>query len=68
MPATPQPTPTVTDDGPLPRYSASEAPVRRADRIAFQVWVLCVLLTIAITLIFYLVDRLIGGPSPVIAR
>jgi hypothetical protein len=42
----------------LPRHSASEAPVRRLDRIAFQVWVICVLLTLAITLVFYLIDKI----------
>ena len=47
-----------TDDETLPRHSASEAPVRRLDRIAFQVWVASVLLVVAVTLVFYLVDRL----------
>ena len=58
-PATPvaAPTPAAADEV-LPRHSASEAPVRRTDRIAFQVWVLCVLLTVAITLVFYLIDKL----------
>ena len=52
------PVPTPADDEVFPRHSASEAPVRRTDRIAFQVWVVCVLLAVAITLVFYLVDKL----------
>ena len=55
--ATPVAAPAAADEV-LPRHSASEAPVRRADRIAFQVWVVCVLLTVAITLVFYLIDKL----------
>jgi hypothetical protein len=50
--------PLTPDDEIFPRYSASEAPVRRADRIAWQIWVACVLLTIALTLVFYLIDKL----------
>jgi hypothetical protein len=42
----------------FPQHSASEAPVRRADRVAFQIWVVCVLLTLVITLVLYLVDRI----------
>ena len=53
----PQPAPPPVEPETLPRHSASEAPVRRADRIAFQVWVLCVLLTLVITLILYLIDK-----------
>ncbi len=57
---TAQPTPVPTpDDDILPRHSASEAPVRRADRIAWQIWVLCVLLTVALTLLFYLIDKIV---------
>ena len=60
MATNPQPVPTpVVDDEVFPRHSASEAPVRRLDRIAFQLWVICVLLTLAITLVFYLIDRLL---------
>jgi len=55
---TPAPAPAPADDEALPRHSASEAPVRRADRIAFQVWVVCVLLTVALSLVFYLIDKL----------
>jgi hypothetical protein len=54
----PAPTPVPADDEVFPRHSASEAPVRRLDRIAFQVWVICVLLTLAITLVFYLIDKI----------
>ena len=50
--------PAQVDDEVFPRHSASEGPVRRMDRIAFQVWVVCVLLTVAITLVFYLIDKL----------
>ena len=55
---TPNPNPTPAHDEPFPQYSASEAPIRRTDRIAFQVWVVSVLLAVAITLVFYLVDKL----------
>ena len=55
---TPAAPPAPADAEVFPQYTASEAPVRRADRIAFQVWVVCVLLTVAITLVFYLVDKL----------
>lgn len=48
-------TPVPAD--PLPKYTASGAPVTRAYRIAFQVWVVCFLLTIVATLIFYLFDK-----------
>jgi hypothetical protein len=57
-PAMTNPSPPPTDDETFPRHSASEVPVRRADRIAFQVWVVCVLLTVAVTLVFYLIDKL----------
>jgi hypothetical protein len=55
--------PTVTPTPPpatdqLPHFTASEAPVTRAYRIAFQVWVLSVLLTIVITLVLYLFDKI----------
>jgi len=59
----PSPAPTPADHETFPRHSASEAPVRRADRIAFQVWVACVLLTVALTLVFYLIDKLYMGRS-----
>jgi hypothetical protein len=42
----------------LPRHTASEAPVTRAYRIAFQVWVLSVLLTLVVTLALYLFDKI----------
>ena len=55
----PTPTPAAPPaEETFPQHSASEAPVRRADRIAFQVWVVCVLLTLVVTLLLYLVDKL----------
>jgi len=56
--AQPAPTPAPADDEVFPRHSASEGPIRRLDRIAFQVWVVCVLLTLAVTLVLYLIDKL----------
>jgi hypothetical protein len=44
---------------PLPQYTASERPVMRGDRIAFQVWVIMFLATIAFTLIQYILNWLI---------
>ncbi len=55
-PPTPTPAPSPADE--LPRYSASEQPVTRAYRIAFQVWVIAVLLTLVVTLALYLFDRI----------
>lgn len=52
---TPQ-TPPPAD--PLPRHPASDGPVTRGYRIAFQVWALCVLLTIVVTLALYLFDKI----------
>jgi hypothetical protein len=42
----------------LPRHSASDGPVTRAYRVAFQIWMLCVLLTLVMTLAFYLFDKI----------
>ena len=42
----------------VPRYTASGAPVTRAYRIAFQVWVVSVLLTLVVTLALYLFDKI----------
>ena len=42
----------------LPRYTASEQPVTRGYRIAFQFWVLSVLLTLVVSLSLYLFDKL----------
>ena len=42
----------------VPRYSASGQPVTRGDRIAFQIWFLCVLLTVVITLALFLFDKI----------
>jgi hypothetical protein len=39
---------------PVPEYSASERPVTKGDRIAFQVWVIFFLLTIAFTLLQFI--------------
>jgi hypothetical protein len=44
---------------PLPQYSASERPVTKGDRIAFQVWVVFFLLTIAFTLLQFLITWLV---------
>jgi len=56
--AQPAPAPAPADDEVFPRHSASAGPIRRLDRIAFQVWVVCVLLTLAVTLVLYLIDKL----------
>jgi hypothetical protein len=44
---------------PLAQYSASERPVTTGDRIAFQVWVIFFLLTIAFTLVQFLLNWLL---------
>jgi hypothetical protein len=43
---------------PLPQFSASGRPNTRAERIAFQVWIIMFLLVIMFTLINYLAMRL----------
>lgn len=43
---------------PIPRYSASGGPVTWAQRFTFTLWVICVLLTLVLTLVFYLIDKL----------
>lgn len=43
----------------LPRYSASERPNTRGERIAFQIWIIMFLLVIVFTLINYLIGRFI---------
>lgn len=48
--------PPRTDE--LPHHTASGAPVTRAYRIAFQVWVVSVLLTLVVTLALYLFDKI----------
>ena len=50
------PTPSAADE--LPRHTASEAPVTRGYRIAFHIWTLCVLLTVVVTLVLYLIDKI----------
>ncbi|HEX3147951.1 MAG TPA: hypothetical protein VHR66_07690 [Gemmataceae bacterium] len=57
MAANSQPIPAPPEEA-FPRHSASEAPIRRWDRIAFQVWVVAVLLTLVITLSLYLYDKI----------
>jgi hypothetical protein len=54
---TPTTTPTPASDE-IPRHSASGAPVTRAYRIAFQIWVVSVLLTLVVTLLLYLIDKI----------
>jgi hypothetical protein len=41
----------------LPRHSASEQPVTRGYRVAFQVWQLCVVFTVLITILLFLFDK-----------
>jgi hypothetical protein len=57
------PSPTVAEPTPadqVPAYSASERPVTRGERIAFQLWIVCTLLTLVGTLLFYLIDKIWG--------
>jgi hypothetical protein len=54
----PQVPPPAPADELLPRYSASEQPVTRGYRIAFQIWVICFLLTLVVTLALYLFDKI----------
>jgi hypothetical protein len=57
------PSPTATEPPPadqVPAYSASERPVTRGERIAFQLWIVCTLLTLVGTLLFYLIDKIWG--------
>jgi hypothetical protein len=44
----------------VPEHSASGRPVTRGERIAFQLWIVCVLLTLVVTLIFFLIDKIRG--------
>ncbi len=44
----------------LPKYTASERPVTRGTRIAFQLWVICLLFTLVVTLTLYLIDKFTG--------
>ncbi len=65
-PTNPQePAPAVDESpyGPLPAYSASGRPATRADRIAFQVWIIMFLFIIVFTLVNYLLGWLIP-PAP----
>lgn len=56
MATNPNDTPAPADQ--VPRYPASDQPVTRGYRIAFQLWVLAVLLTLVVTLALYLFDRI----------
>lgn len=55
----PNPQPHAANNEPLPRYSASERPATRGDRVAFQIWIILFLLVIVFTLINYLLSRII---------
>jgi hypothetical protein len=58
-PNTPAPAPTPAPaNEQLPAYPASDRPVTRGDRIAFQIWMLVVLLTVVIALVLYLFDKI----------
>lgn len=57
MSTIPANTPTPVPDE-IPKHSASAAPVTRAYRIAFQIWVIAVLLTLVVTLLLYLIDKI----------
>ncbi|HVK12567.1 MAG TPA: hypothetical protein VM597_27710 [Gemmataceae bacterium] len=41
----------------VPAYTASGRPVTRAERFVFQLWIVCALLTLVVTLLFFLVDK-----------
>jgi hypothetical protein len=61
-----RPRPTPADAAPaaeqpadtVPAYTASGRPVTRGERIAFQLWIVCTLLTLVVTLLFFLVDKI----------
>lgn len=55
-PQSPVSAPAPVDE--IPRYTASGAPVTQGYRIAFQVWVISVLLTLVVTLALYLFDKI----------
>ena len=42
----------------VPAHTASGRPVTRGERFAFQVWILGVLLTLVVTLLFFLIDKI----------
>jgi hypothetical protein len=54
---TPASTPAPQNEQ-VPAYSASERPATRADRIAFQIWIVIVLLTVVIALVLFLFDKI----------
>jgi hypothetical protein len=51
-------TPTPGGNDQLPRHTASEGPVTRSQRIAFQIWVISVLLSLVVTLGLYIFDKI----------
>ena len=61
--AIPTPAPALAPEPdpypPAPQFSASGCPNTRADRIAFQVWVIMFLLVIIFTLMNYLLGRML---------
>ena len=56
-PANTSVSPPAPDAEPLPRHPASEQPVTRGYRVAFQVWQLCVVFTVVITILLFLFDK-----------
>jgi hypothetical protein len=48
---------TSTENDILPKHSATEAPVRTGDRVAFWLWTAIFLLTIVFTVVMYLFDK-----------
>ncbi|QVL32051.1 hypothetical protein KIH39_24980 [Telmatocola sphagniphila] len=63
MNATSSNTNSVQDELPLPHTTASGAPVRLGDRLAFTVWTLSVLLVLAYSLASYLAMHFFGYTS-----
>jgi hypothetical protein len=51
-------TPTPPNNDQLPHHTASEGPVTRSQRIAFQIWVISVLLSLVVTLGLYIFDKI----------
>ncbi|WP_020469032.1 hypothetical protein [Zavarzinella formosa] len=60
LPAEPPADDPVND--PIPRYTASDTPVTKLTRWAFQIWVICFLFTLVFTLMIYLIDKFRGTP------
>jgi hypothetical protein len=56
-----QPTPPAdVPPDQVPAYTASGRPVTRGERVAFQIWVVCVLFTLVVTLVLFLIDKFRG--------